>query len=95
MRPPEPVTPPRAPLVAGETAETTLGDSPVVIRQKVHVAHPMTVDDALYEMELVGHDFYLFVDAETAQPSVAYRRHGWNYGVIKLDSPVAIRAVNE
>jgi hypothetical protein len=44
-------------------------------------------------MELVGHDFFLFVDVETAQPSVAYRRHGWNYGVIKLDSPVAMRAV--
>ena len=53
----------------------------------------VTIDDALYEMELVGHDFFLFVDVETAQPSVAYRRHGWNYGVIKLDSPVAMRAV--
>jgi len=71
------------------TVETTLGDSPVVIREKVHPAQPMTVDDALYEMELVGHDFFLFVDAETAQPSVAYRRHGWSYGVIKLDMPVA------
>ncbi len=68
--------------------ETTLGDSPVVIREKVHRAQPMTVDDALYEMELVGHDFYLFVDAETAQPAVAYRRRGWSYGVIKLDAPV-------
>jgi ribosomal subunit interface protein len=69
--------------------ETTLGDSPVVIREKVHEASPMTVDDALYEMELVGHDFYLFVDAETAQPAVAYRRRGWSYGVIKLDMPVS------
>jgi ribosomal subunit interface protein len=94
VRPAEPAQAPPVPLVAGEVAETTLGDSAVMIRQKVHVAHPMTVDDALYEMELVGHDFYLFVDAETAQPSVAYRRHGWNYGVIKLDAPVAIKAVN-
>ncbi|RMI03603.1 ribosome hibernation-promoting factor, HPF/YfiA family [Cellulomonas triticagri] len=69
--------------------ETTLGDSPVVIREKVHLAKPMTLDDALYEMELVGHDFFLFVDAETAQPSVAYRRRGWSYGVIKLDAAVA------
>lgn len=68
--------------------ETTLGDSPVVIREKVHTATPMTLDDALYEMELVGHDFFLFVDAETAQPSVAYRRRGWSYGVIKLDAAV-------
>ncbi len=45
----------------------------------------MTVDDALYYMELVGHDFYLFVDAETRRPSVVYRRKGWDYGVIGLD----------
>lgn len=72
--------------------ETTLGDSPVVIREKVHAALPMTVDDALYEMELVGHDFFLFIDAETAQPAVAYRRRGWSYGVIKLDTAVRTAA---
>jgi hypothetical protein len=44
----------------------------------------MTLDQALYEMELVGHDFYLFVDADGGQPSVVYRRRGWNYGVIRL-----------
>jgi hypothetical protein len=46
----------------------------------------MTVDDALYFMELVGHDFYLFIDAETDRPSVVYRRKGWDYGVIGLDT---------
>jgi ribosomal subunit interface protein len=60
--------------------------SPVVIRKKVFAAQPMTVDDALYRMELVGHDFYLFVDAETDRPSVVYRRKGWDYGVIGLDT---------
>ncbi|TFD77358.1 ribosome hibernation-promoting factor, HPF/YfiA family [Cryobacterium fucosi] len=59
--------------------------SPVVIRRKVFSAAPMTVDDALYFMELVGHDFYLFQDAETRRPSVVYRRKGWDYGVIELD----------
>ncbi|MBT1543695.1 ribosome hibernation-promoting factor, HPF/YfiA family [Curtobacterium aurantiacum] len=59
--------------------------SPVVIRHKVFEAAPMTVDDALYYMELVGHDFYLFVDAETRRPSVVYRRKGWDYGVIGID----------
>ena len=90
VRPPEPVdvTPPAPAPAPGEAVEHMLGDSPVVIREKTHRANPMTVDDALYEMELVGHDFYLFIDAETAQPSVAYRRHGWSYGVIKLDTPV-------
>ncbi|MBO9555527.1 ribosome-associated translation inhibitor RaiA [Cellulomonas sp.] len=91
VRPPDDLSDavPDAPTVGPDGAvETTLGDSPVVIREKVHEASPMTVDDALYEMELVGHDFYLFVDAETAQPAVAYRRRGWSYGVIKLDMPV-------
>ena len=45
----------------------------------------MTLDQALYEMELVGHDFYLFVDKETTRPSVVYRRRGYDYGVISLD----------
>ncbi len=66
--------------------------SPVVIRQKVFEAAPMTVDDALYHMELVGHDFYLFLDAETRRPSVVYRRKGWDYGVIGLDEVAADRA---
>ena len=66
--------------------------SPVVIRHKVFEAAPMTVDDALYYMELVGHDFYLFLDAETRRPSVVYRRKGWDYGVIGIDEVPAGRA---
>jgi ribosomal subunit interface protein len=57
---------------------------PLVIREKVHVAAPMDLDEALYEMELVGHDFFLFVDATTAAPSVVYRRRAYDYGVIRL-----------
>lgn len=62
-----------------------VGEGPLVVREKTHVAAPMTLDQALYEMELVGHDFYLFVDADTHQPSVVYRRKGYDYGVIRLD----------
>jgi ribosomal subunit interface protein len=62
------------------------GDSPVVIREKTHSAEPMTMDQALYEMELVGHDFFLFVDEATGTPSVVYRRRGWSYGVIRLQA---------
>ena len=50
----------------------------------MHTAHPMSVDDALSRMELVGHDFYLFSDTETGAPSVVYRRKGYDYGVIRL-----------
>lgn len=59
--------------------------SPIVIREKKHTAEPMTIDDALYRMELVGHDFFLFVDQETGNPKVVYRRKGWSYGVIELE----------
>jgi ribosomal subunit interface protein len=60
-------------------------DSPVEIREKVHRARPMTLDQALYEMELVGHDFYLFTDSDSGCPSVVYRRRGWSYGVLRLE----------
>ena len=60
-------------------------DSPVEVREKVHRSAPMTLSDALSEMELVGHDFYLFHDVDTDKASVVYRRHGWSYGVLHLD----------
>jgi ribosomal subunit interface protein len=60
------------------------GEGPMVVREKTHPAAPMTLDQALYEMELVGHDFYLFVDKESERPSVVYRRRGYDYGVISL-----------
>jgi ribosomal subunit interface protein len=56
----------------------------LVVREKEHSAGPMTIDRALFEMELVGHDFFLFSDAETGRPSVVYRRKGYDYGVIRL-----------
>ncbi len=62
------------------------GEGPLVVREKTHTAAPMTLDQALYEMELVGHDFYLFVDSETKLPSVVYRRHAYDYGVIHLET---------
>jgi ribosomal subunit interface protein len=56
----------------------------LVVREKEHSAEPMTIDRALFEMELVGHDFYLFSDKDTGRPSVVYRRKGYDYGVIRL-----------
>ena len=60
------------------------GDCPVVVREKFHAAAPVSVDQALLEMELVGHDFYLFRDEQCGLPSVVYRRHGYQYGLIRL-----------
>ncbi|WP_022871865.1 ribosome hibernation-promoting factor, HPF/YfiA family [Nesterenkonia alba] len=59
---------------------------PIKIRRKVFPAEPMSVDAAVDAMELLGHDFYLYLDAETGQPSAVYRRRGWTYGVISLDT---------
>jgi ribosomal subunit interface protein len=58
--------------------------SPMVVREKAHAAPPMSLDDALGNMELVGHDFYLYRDVTTGLPSVVYRRRGYDYGVIRL-----------
>ncbi|MBA3232328.1 MAG: ribosome-associated translation inhibitor RaiA [Propionibacteriales bacterium] len=63
---------------------TVQGDGPLVVREKSHPASPMTLDQALYEMELVGHDFYLFMDKDEGIPAVVYRRKGYDYGVIRL-----------
>ena len=60
------------------------GEGPLIVRQKAHDAQPMSVDQALFEMELVGHDFYLFRDTESGQPSVVYRRRGYQYGLLRL-----------
>jgi ribosomal subunit interface protein len=60
------------------------GEGPLVVREKTHAAAPMALDQALYEMELVGHDFYLYIDSDTGEPAVVYRRHGYDYGVIHL-----------
>ncbi|MFJ9555067.1 ribosome hibernation-promoting factor, HPF/YfiA family [Nocardiopsis sp. NPDC101807] len=62
----------------------TQGEAPIVVREKFHRAKPMSIDQALMEMELVGHDFYLFHDEVKDAPSVVYRRKGFNYGVLRL-----------
>lgn len=88
QEPPEPepeAAPSGVPTEPGVAVEEQLGDSPVIIRQKMHQTEPMSVDQALAEMELVGHPFFLFIDAETSQPCAVYHRHGWTYGVIRLN----------
>lgn len=61
------------------------GDGPLVVREKNFTAVPLTLAQALDEMELVGHDFFLYVDAETRRPSVVYHRKAYDYGVIHLE----------
>ena len=77
------VLPPTKP---GEVVESQIGDSPVILRQKLHQSTPLTIEEALYEMELVGPSFYLFVEASSGQPCVIYHRKGWTYGLLRLET---------
>jgi len=82
-------------LGPGESVEVQVGDTPIVIRRKLHIAEPMTIDEALYEMELIGHDFFLFVNKATNRPSVVYRRHGWSYGVFEIDTAENVKKAKQ
>jgi len=73
------------PTIDEATADGEEAYSPVVVRSKVFPAATMTVDEAVDQLELVGHDFFLFIDAASDRASVVYRRTGWNYGVISLE----------
>jgi ribosomal subunit interface protein len=90
-------TPPSYPALAAtnghvNTVEDTTSDDTDegydgpgrVVREKEHPGKPMTIDEALEQMELVGHDFYLFNDADSGRPSVVYRRHAYDYGIIRM-----------
>jgi ribosomal subunit interface protein len=79
--------PPQAPADTSDRTPAAPADDHEpgrIVRTKEHTAIPMTVDDALYEMELVGHDFFLFHDKQSDKPTVVYRRHAYDYGLIRL-----------
>jgi ribosomal subunit interface protein len=65
-------------------ADVVYEDGPVVVREKTHSSAPMSVPDALHAMELVGHDFFLFLDVDTEAPTVVYKRRGYDYGLLRL-----------
>ena len=74
---------------AFDNSEVTLADeaaSPIEIRHKSFKGERLTPAEAVDRMELVGHDFYLYIDSETGAPAAAYRRKGWSYGIITLDN---------
>ena len=70
--------------VSGLLPMQMVGDGPLVVREKFHASQPMTIDQALLEMELVGHDFFAYHDSQCGKFSVIYRRRGYDYGVIRL-----------
>ena len=66
-----------------ETAEEAAEAQPTVVRSKRFPLKPMMPDEAADEMELIGHDFYVFINSETDQVNVLYRRKVGNYGLIE------------
>jgi ribosomal subunit interface protein len=70
--------------VSGVLPMQMVGDGPLIVREKFHASSPMTLDNALLEMELVGHDFFAYHDSQCGKFSVVYRRRGYDYGVIRL-----------
>jgi ribosomal subunit interface protein len=86
------VSAPAEPDARGPDVDGAEPTTPFVVREKAHHAAPMSLDQALFEMELVGHDFYLFVDESDRTPCVVYRRRGYHYGVVRLHGPVPERS---
>ncbi|HTA07904.1 MAG TPA: ribosome-associated translation inhibitor RaiA [Streptosporangiaceae bacterium] len=86
---------PAEPDAEGLVAVDMEGDGPLIVREKFHAAVAMSIDQALFEMELVGHDFFLFTDAASGLPSVVYRRRGYQYGVIRLVAEHAVGAAGD
>jgi ribosomal subunit interface protein len=98
--PVEPLTPPAPPVASAQPdlasangdgargdrsdGDVLLSAGPLVVREKAHDATPISLDDALHRMELVGHDFYLYCDTDNGLPSLVYRRRGYTYGVLRL-----------
>lgn len=76
--------PAAVPAEGEEEAGAPSGEFGFVVREKIFESRPMSLENALFEMELVGHDFFLFADVDTGLPSVVYRRKGYDYGVIRL-----------
>jgi ribosomal subunit interface protein len=67
-------------------SDTVWEQGPLVVREKTHETVPMSVEQAVTQMEMVGHDFFLFIDETTSDPAVVYRRRGFDYGLIRVHS---------
>ncbi|MGI6625433.1 MAG: ribosome hibernation-promoting factor, HPF/YfiA family [Limnochordia bacterium] len=68
-------------------AQTTADDAPEprIVRTKRFALRPMDVEEAVMQMELLGHDFFVFRDADSGDVSVVYKRRDGNYGLIESE----------
>lgn len=91
-------TPPSEADLAGAVSDdedTVWEQGPVVVREKSHETVPMSVEQAVTEMEMVGHDFFLFIDVNSGDPVVVYRRRGFDYGLIRVHTVEGDERVEE
>jgi putative sigma-54 modulation protein len=73
----------RAPAEPGTHKPTNEEGGPVIVKTKQFTLHPMSAEEAVEQLELVGHDFFVFQNAESEQINVVYRRNDGGYGLIE------------
>ncbi len=73
----------RAPAEAGNQMRTTEEGGPVIVKTKQFSLHPMSAEEAVEQLELVGHDFFVFRNSESDEINVVYRRRDGGYGLIE------------
>lgn len=66
-----------------EVEEPPVEDDEIIIRTKTFQLKPMTPEEAILQMNLLGHDFFVFADSQTGETNVVYRRHDKAYGLIE------------
>ena len=79
-------SPKLAEIPTNDAVDTVEGEElPRLVRTKRFAVKPMDVEEAIMQMELLGHDFFVFRNAETDDVNVLYRRRDGNYGLIDPD----------
>ena len=67
-----------------DAADEEVSDTKVIKRKRVEVK-PMNEEEAILQMELLGHQFYMYKDSETDKPTVVYKRNDGHYGIIEAE----------
>jgi len=70
-------------VAASEGEEAVAEVDGKVVKVKRFPVKPVTVDEAILQMDLLSHDFFVFVNSETGTVNVLYRRHDGNYGLLE------------